>query len=409
MEIALRIGEEKYRSLFDHSRDAMLLTEPNGVVLEANPAACRMFGRTSEEMQRLGRNGLVDTTDARLQLALIERERTGSASAEITMLRADGERFPAEVTSTIFVDGGGRRKSSVMIRDITDRKRVEESNRQNEARLEGLLRIARYQAQSIQDLLDYALDEAVRLTDSRIGYIYFYDDEKREFHLNTWSKEVMLECSIPDPPTVYPLEKTGIWGEAVRQEGPVVVNDFQAFHPLKKGYPEGHAPLYKFLTVPVFSNGRIVAVAGVANKQTDYDASDVRQLTLLMDSVWRITEEKKAQETLREREERFRKLSLHVPGMIFQFMRRPDGNYCLPFSTEAIDSIFGCSPEGVREDFAPIVRAILPEDLGRVMGTIEASPTACHSGGVNSVFRFRAVRSDGSWASRLRSGCPTAV
>jgi two-component system, sensor histidine kinase and response regulator len=154
--------------------------------------------------------------------------------------------------------------------------------------------------------LDVALDEAIRLTLSKIGYIYFYDDRKKEFTLNTWSKDVMKECTISQPPMVYQLERTGIWGEAVRQAKPIIVNDFQAPNPLKKGYPEGHAKLFKYLTIPVFSGDKIVAVVAVANKEIDYDESDIRQLTLLMDSVWKIVLRRKAEEALRKSEEKLR-------------------------------------------------------------------------------------------------------
>lgn len=41
-------------------------------------------------------------------------------------------------------------------------------------------------------------------------------------------------------------------GEAVRQGKPIILNDFQKEHALKKGYPEGHAPLNKFMTIPIF-------------------------------------------------------------------------------------------------------------------------------------------------------------
>ncbi len=77
-----------------------------------------------------------------------------------------------------------------------------------------------------------------------------------------------------------------------------MVNDFQQPHPLKKGYPPGHAKLDKFLTVPVFHQGRIVAVAAVANKPTDYDAADVKQLTLMMEVVWKMVERQRAAEEL---------------------------------------------------------------------------------------------------------------
>ncbi len=48
--------------------------------------------------------------------------------------------------------------------------------------------------------------------------------------------------------------------------------------------------LKKFITIPVLVDDKIVAVCGVANKESDYNDSDIRQLTLLMDNVWKISE-----------------------------------------------------------------------------------------------------------------------
>ena len=146
------------------------------------------------------------------------------------------------------------------------------------------------------------LFRSLELTHSRLGYIYFYDEDSEEFVLNTWSKEVMKECSIANPQTRYELQKTGIWGEAVRQRQPILVNDFQAPNPLKKGYPEGHAPLSRYLTVPVFIGGRIVAVVGVANKESDYNQTDILQLTLMMDSVWKGVDRLSMEKALMESE-----------------------------------------------------------------------------------------------------------
>lgn len=160
----------------------------------------------------------------------------------------------------------------------------------NNERLESLLKVSQIQTNSVQELLDFALSQAVNLTKSKIGYIYFYVEEKRQFILNTWSKEVMKECSVADPQTIYDLDKTGCWGEAVRQRKPIILNDYQAENPIKKGTPEGHVRLEKFLTIPVIFDNKIVAVAGVANKTSDYNDSDIRQLTLLMDNVWKISE-----------------------------------------------------------------------------------------------------------------------
>jgi two-component system, sensor histidine kinase and response regulator len=189
---------------------------------------------------------------------------------------------------------------------------TEEAGRLNEARLESLLRISQKPFTKIQELLDFALEEAIKLTGSKFGYLYHFNQLTDEFTLNSYSREVMHECTISDKKTKYALEKTGIWGEAVRQRRPIMMNDFQAPHPLKKGCPEGHAPLYKFLTIPVFQGESIVAVVGVANKATDYDEADLRQLRLLMDSVWKITEQKRAEELLLQSKEDLEKANLKL-------------------------------------------------------------------------------------------------
>jgi diguanylate cyclase (GGDEF)-like protein len=54
------------------------------------------------------------------------------------------------------------------------------------------------------------------------------------------------------------------------------------------------------MSVPVMDEGRIVAVAGVGNKDTAYDESDVNQLTLFMTSMWSIIKQKRAQQILKK-------------------------------------------------------------------------------------------------------------
>jgi len=159
----------------------------------------------------------------------------------------------------------------------------------NEQRLQALLEISQYQATDLQEMLDFALAKVLQITGSQFGYIYHYHEDRQEFVLNTWSNGVMPACSVTDPQTIYQLDKTGIWGEAVRQRRTILINDFSADNPLKKGYPEGHVPLDRFLTVPVFDLDRkIVAVVGVANKELPYTEQDVQQLELMMAEVWRI-------------------------------------------------------------------------------------------------------------------------
>jgi signal transduction histidine kinase/ActR/RegA family two-component response regulator len=59
--------------------------------------------------------------------------------------------------------------------------------------------------------------------------------------------------------------------------------------------------------------------------------------------------------------------------MLYQFMRKPDGTYCVPYSSEGVQEIFGCTPEQVRDDFDPIFRAIFPDDQNKIVQTIDES------------------------------------
>jgi PAS domain S-box-containing protein len=121
-----RSNEERFRSLFDHSIDAVLIGDPHGNIEAANPEACRLFGRTEEEICRMGRAGLVDPADPRLQAVLAEREQTGRFKGELNFRRKDGSVFLGEVSSAFYKDKSGVSKASVIIRDITERKRAEQ-------------------------------------------------------------------------------------------------------------------------------------------------------------------------------------------------------------------------------------------------------------------------------------------
>jgi len=314
LEEALRWSEDALRAITNTVQDAIVIIDDVGKISFWNLAAEMMFGYASHEA--IGYKLHMLTAPRRYR----ERYRRG-----LEAFRADGKgpligrafqaeaqkkggtEFPVEIsfTSTRIK---GKWFATGIIRDISARKRAEEEAKTDEKRLRSLVKISQSKTATLQDLLNIALGEVVALSNSVFGYIYYYSEEKKEFVLHAWSKAVMQACTIPNPPTVYQLEKTGIWGEAVRQRRPLIVNDFRAHNPLKKGYPKGHAPLFRYMTIPVINEGRIVAVVGVANKAADYTDADVRQLIQMMDMAWNIAERKQAEEKIRAAHDDMEKL-----------------------------------------------------------------------------------------------------
>ncbi len=296
IEEALKQKTLELDAFFSSSLDLLAIADTDGRFRRLNPEWERAMGYRLEEMEGTSffdfihpddaaptMNAMATLTEQNPILNFTNRYRHKNGGYRWIEWRS----FP--IGNTIYA----------CARDITDRIRAEEEIRLNQARLQSLFDISQYETDSTQDLLDYALDQAIRLTRSKAGYIYHYDEEKRRFTLNSWSRDVMKECRVDNPSQIYLVDQTGIWGEAVRQRRPIVVNDFQAPNPLKKGYPDGHVALYKYMTIPVLIDNRITAVVGVGNKESDYDDADVLQLTLLMDAVWKVTERKQADEERR--------------------------------------------------------------------------------------------------------------
>lgn len=292
-----RKKDEEFESVFNLASDLVCISGMTHF-LKVNPSFSRILGYSAEELTARPFMEFIHPDDIEPTRKAVEEKLTKGISVFNFINRYrnmnGGYRWLEWMTHVIPAEN----ILYATARDITERIEAEEQNKLNQERMESLIKISQHKAGNLQELLDYALEEAIRLTRSRIGYIYFYSEEKKEFTLNTWSREVMTECTILDPQSIYPLESTGIWGEAVRQRKPVLINDFQAPDPLKKGYPGGHAKLHRFLTIPVFNQGRIELVVGVANKETGYDTSDVNQLMLLMDTVWKLAEKKRAEDEI---------------------------------------------------------------------------------------------------------------
>lgn len=129
----------KYKLIIDNSPSAIFLSKPDGTILEANKAACELFGYTEQELKQIGRQGILDHNDDEGQQMLKEREEKGRARGEVTGIKKSGERFPIEFASVIFSDDDGNKIASTTMHEITNRKKVEEQLIKSEQRFRSLV------------------------------------------------------------------------------------------------------------------------------------------------------------------------------------------------------------------------------------------------------------------------------
>ena len=213
--------------------------------------------------------------------------------------------------ASFYLQKGGDPKSQFaelknMIEKAVRHKAAEDEIRINESRLAAIIDLYQMHGADTKEICDYGLEKAIELTRSRIGYLAFVDEDNSMLSMYAWSRQALAECMIRDKPLRYPVNSTGLWGEAVRLRQPVITNDYAAKNPAKKGCPEGHVKIVRHMNVPIFEGNRIVMLVGVADKETGYNDSDIRQVTLLMGGLWQILKRKWAEEELKESEKRLR-------------------------------------------------------------------------------------------------------
>ena len=312
-EAALRLSEERYRTLFENSIVGIFQSTLAGRYIRVNPAFAQIYGYESpgdviDSITDIGTQVFADAEDRKRCLAILQ-EAQFLERFETRTRRKDGSIIWTVINSRIIRDAGGQPLFiEGVIEDITQRRLAEDAQKLNEQRLEALQTLNQMNRATIQELCDFALEEGVRLTGSKIGYLAFLNGDESVMTMFSWSRGAMEQCSVRNLTDVFPVDMTGLWGEAVRQRRPVVTNDYVAPNPLKKGLPDGHVPILRHMNVPVLDGERIAAVVGVGNKESAYDESDVLQLTLLSQGMWRIIQRRRSEEALRASEERFFKV-----------------------------------------------------------------------------------------------------
>ena len=294
--VALADSERHFRTLIEQAADGIVVVDAAGRVTLANSRACEMLDCTTAQVMGLDLLETYLPEDRELGRRTLEQPEGTSMRFERTLLRRDGTTIPIDVSVAWL--GSGERQ--LIMRDVTAHQRAEEAQLAEERRLRSLLRISEVECDSVPELLNVTLAEVVALSDSDFGYIYAYDETKGVFTLHSWSRDASEATEIGDPKWTYELAKSGIWAEVESQRQPIVVNELEMPDQVDGEDAADVAPVQRFMTIPVISHDQIVAVVGVANKPEPYTDTDVRQLTQIMDVVWKIADRQQAEETLRE-------------------------------------------------------------------------------------------------------------
>ena len=196
------------------------------------------------------------------------------------------ERLVQERTSELVL------ANENLIRELEERERKEEV-------LKSHLRVSEFAVtHSLDDLLQNALDEVEQLTDSRIGFFHFLEEDQKTLSLQAWSKSTLRTfCTAEGKGRHCSVSEAGVWADCIGQRHPIIHNDYAGL-PNCMGLPPGNAAVVRELVVPIIRDDRVAAILGVGNKEHDYDSRDVETASELANITWDIVLRKQAEEQL---------------------------------------------------------------------------------------------------------------
>ena len=300
--VELEAGLKRYSDLYDFAPMGYLTLDCDGAIRKVNLTGARLLGL--ERVHLVGaRFGLFVATECRpIFNTLLQRvfESQVKDVCDVALGPEKGVSLWVHIEAVVSDDSG--RECRVALTDITERRRIEETLRFRMALLD-------YATEhSLPELLQQTLDMVGVLTDSPIGFYHLVEPDQNTLKLTAWSTRTAEEfCTAVGQGSHYPIEQAGVWVDCVHERRPVIHNDYPSL-PHRKGLPAGHAAITRELVVPIMRGDLIVAIVGVGNKPTDYNDSDVQIVAHLADVAWTIIERKRADEALRDSEQRFRSL-----------------------------------------------------------------------------------------------------
>ena len=389
-------SDAKLRSVLESANDAIVFIGSNLEVLSWNRAAQEIFGH-SEEIANRPFDSLLAERYRETYHATIEQLRERSESRligktlEVEGIRADGSEFPLELSLAVWMFRG-KPIFAAIIRDITKRKKSEESLRKKSAMVQLIqeIAIASNEAVSPEDAMRYALDRICSYTVWPIGHVYLPLDGKA-VSTTIWSVQDE-ECfrnfrSLTEPGAIFPEES--LPGLVIRDKKSIWIKDVTTHKNFSRAAAAVECGLKTGFAMPVLKGTEVAAVLEFfsgASEETDQEM--IQGMEVVGTQLGRVFEREEALKRLREAEARFRQLVESVNAVVW---RRDAKSHQFSFVSHQAEKILGYPTQHWIKNPNFWEEHIHPEDREWVLahGEKEVENKRNHE------FEYRMVASDG--------------
>ena len=348
-------SEARFRGFFENSAVFAYFSTKDGKILDINQAALDLLNYEKDEFMNLNAFDLYENPEERKRFIEKIEERGYVKDFPIHLKRKDGTVLTCLDTSTLIRDENGvPLMYQGIIRDVTEKLRMEEDLKERERKLQIRNRIAQILLTVSEDeMYGEVLDVVLEAMESEFG-VFGYIGENGALICPSMTRNIWEKCQIPDKDIVFPRETWGgIWGRSLLEKKSFVINKS-----LK--VPPGHIPITRALDVPIIFNDQAIGNFLVANKKTDYVERDQRLLEQIAGFVSPILHamlEKGKSERAKARLEKERARFETLLDQIDTGIVITDINGTIEFVNPAFEKITGYSADEARGENPRILKS----------------------------------------------------
>jgi PAS domain S-box-containing protein len=340
-ETALQESEERLRAIAAATPVPILITcRSDSTILYANPALGETFGLSSQKLIGSKKSDFYANASDGHKLLELVKEKGFSDGQQISLKKANGSLFWVKM-SMRSIDFNGEAAILSAFYDITDA--VAAATQRVEAEI--ALRVSEAKLQKLASNVPGIIYQFQLAADGTISFPY-----------------VSSGCR-----ELYELEPEVIQNSAITAIEMIHSDDAQNFQETVAISATTLEP-WRWEGRLVLPGDRIKWVSGAARPELG-EKGDIIWDGLLID----ISDRKLAESALRQSEARFQKMAANVPGMIYQYLLRPDGSHQFIYVSPGCWELYELEPEKVKKNVAFMWSVVHPDDIKPLLESLAIS------------------------------------
>jgi diguanylate cyclase (GGDEF)-like protein/PAS domain S-box-containing protein len=276
-EDLINASELRYRRLFESAREGILILDADtGQIVDVNPYLIEMLGYSKEEFfgKKLWEIGLSKDAVISKQSFMDLQSKKYLSYEDLPLERKDGKLINVEFVSLVY-EVENKKVIQCHIRDITERKKIEEALAQTAKRdsVVSILASKLVSSVSISNISELVLESAERFTGSTYGFVGYIDMEEGYMISPAMIRGIWDSSQNKDQTSIF-KKFEGSWGWVLFNRQSLLANTPADVPKLVETTPDS-LTIHNFISVPALIGTELVGQVALANSTCSYNQQDL--------------------------------------------------------------------------------------------------------------------------------------